>query len=140
MTLGSEGTLGVITEAWVRVRPKPTQRSTATCLFKEWRDAVAAVRAISQSGLYPANCRLLDAREAALNLVNASTAAAVPIGVRGADHAFHAPMARHAFERWRTTAPRCPQGAKRSADAGKRAATKADPARGRRAFIDAPTC
>ena len=92
LILGSEGALGVITEAWMRVRPKPTYRSTATCFFSSWTNAVAAVRALSQSGLYPANCRLLDAREAALNLVSVDGSAVLIVGFEGADHAFHASM------------------------------------------------
>ena len=69
LVLGSEGTLGIITEAWMRVRQRPGCRATATFTFAKFQDAIAAVRALSQSGLYPTNCRLLDKREAALNMV-----------------------------------------------------------------------
>lgn len=69
MVLGSEGALGVITEAWMRVFPRPRFRTSASVLFKEWRAAVEATRAIAQSYLYPTNCRLIDAREAQLNQV-----------------------------------------------------------------------
>ncbi len=136
LILGSEGTLGVITEAWMRVRPKPTQRSTATCLFKEWGSAVAAVRALSQSGLYPANCRLLDAREAALNLVSVDGSAVLIVGFEGADHAFHAPMAR-ALELVADHGGRCPQGPKH-ADAGEKSGDEGGAGAWKRAFIDAP--
>src|SRR5207302_7165153 len=64
MLVGSEGTLGVITEAWVRVRPRPTHRASAGVRFSEFAIAAQAVRALSQTGLYPSNCRLIDAREA----------------------------------------------------------------------------
>ncbi|HUB03916.1 MAG TPA: FAD-binding oxidoreductase [Solirubrobacteraceae bacterium] len=64
MLIGSEGTLGVITEAWVRVRPRPTRRASAPVRFADWGAGVDAVRVLSQSGLYPTNCRLIDAREA----------------------------------------------------------------------------
>lgn len=67
--LGSEGTFGVITEATMRVRPRPTWRAQVSVAFKEFRDAVEAVRALSQSGLFPTNCRLLDGREAQLHNV-----------------------------------------------------------------------
>ena len=33
MLVGSEGTLGVITEAWVRVQPRPAHRRSAACAF-----------------------------------------------------------------------------------------------------------
>jgi alkyldihydroxyacetonephosphate synthase len=69
LMLGSEGTLGVITEAWMRVRPRPRFRSRASVRFEDFGQAVEAVRALSQSGLYPSNCRLLDRREALLNRV-----------------------------------------------------------------------
>jgi len=69
MVLGSEGTLGVITEAWMRVFPRPVHRSKATLHFDRYADAVEAVRAIAQARLYPSNCRLLDADEALINLV-----------------------------------------------------------------------
>ncbi|HEV7493577.1 FAD-binding oxidoreductase [Baekduia sp.] len=66
MLLGSEGILGVITEAWVRVRvqPKPTFRASRAVRFKDFMIAGEAVRELAQSGLNPANCRLVDVLEA----------------------------------------------------------------------------
>ena len=64
MFLGSEGILGIITEAWVRLRKKPTFRASASVRFKDFFSGADAVRDITQAGLYPANCRLLEAREA----------------------------------------------------------------------------
>jgi alkyldihydroxyacetonephosphate synthase len=66
MLIGSEGTLGLITEAWVRVRPRPRFRASAGVRFATFQEGVAAVRALSQSGLYPANCRLIDPAETQL--------------------------------------------------------------------------
>ena len=66
MLIGSEGILGVITEAWMRVRPRPEHRASASVLFSDLRRGAEAVRAISQSGLQPSNCRLLDPLEAAI--------------------------------------------------------------------------
>jgi alkyldihydroxyacetonephosphate synthase len=62
MLAGSEGTLGVITEAWVRVQPRPLHRRSEGVRFASFSEAAECVRAISQSGLSPANCRLIDAR------------------------------------------------------------------------------
>lgn len=70
LVIGSEGILGVITEAWMRVRPRPQCKASATVHFRDYSNAVDAVRALSQSGLFPSNCRLLDRREAALNGVS----------------------------------------------------------------------
>jgi alkyldihydroxyacetonephosphate synthase len=66
MLLGSEGTLAVITRAWVRVRPRPGERRSASVTFPSFAAGCDAVREIVQSGLRPANCRLVSAREAAL--------------------------------------------------------------------------
>jgi alkyldihydroxyacetonephosphate synthase len=62
--LGSEGMLGVITEAWVRLQDRPGFKSSCGVGFAEFGAGAEAVRAISQAGLHPANCRLLDALEA----------------------------------------------------------------------------
>jgi alkyldihydroxyacetonephosphate synthase len=62
--IGSEGILGVIAESWVRVRPRPQFKSSCGVEFDDFYAAARAVREISQSGLYPSNCRLLDALEA----------------------------------------------------------------------------
>jgi alkyldihydroxyacetonephosphate synthase len=62
--IGSEGILGVIAEAWVRVRPRPEHKASCGVEFDDFLAAAGAVRAISQSGLNPSNCRLLDALEA----------------------------------------------------------------------------
>jgi alkyldihydroxyacetonephosphate synthase len=66
LMMGSEGILGVITEAWVRVQEPPAFKLSAGVRFDQFTNGVAAVRALSQSGLYPANCRLLDPELAAL--------------------------------------------------------------------------
>ncbi len=66
MLIGSEGILGVIAEAWVRVRPRPRFKLSCGVEFDDFLAAAAAVREISQSGLYPSNCRLLDATEAGM--------------------------------------------------------------------------
>jgi alkyldihydroxyacetonephosphate synthase len=65
MLIGSEGILGVITEAWVRVRPRPTAKLSVGVAFESLERGAEAVREIAQSGLAPANCRLLDPLEAA---------------------------------------------------------------------------
>jgi alkyldihydroxyacetonephosphate synthase len=62
--IGSEGILGVITEAWVRLQDRPTFKASCGVGFDDFSAAAEAVREISQSGLHPANCRLLDALEA----------------------------------------------------------------------------
>jgi alkyldihydroxyacetonephosphate synthase len=67
LVLGSEGTLGVITEAWTQVHLRPRFRSKASVHFSDFDDAVLATREVVQSGLAPANLRLLDSREAMLN-------------------------------------------------------------------------
>ena len=66
MLIGSEGILGAISEAWVRVRPRPRFKASCGVGFNEFATAARAVRELSQSGLHPANCRLLDASEAEL--------------------------------------------------------------------------
>jgi alkyldihydroxyacetonephosphate synthase len=80
LALGSEGTLGVITEAWLRVRPRPTSRSSSVWAFRSFHAGAEAVRAIVQAGLAPATCRLIDATEAALTGTLASGEAALLVG------------------------------------------------------------
>lgn len=65
--LGSEGTLGVITEAWMRLQERPRHKASAAVAFTDFHRALDAVRAIAQSDLAPANCRLLDPGEALLS-------------------------------------------------------------------------
>ncbi|RBY96859.1 FAD-binding oxidoreductase [Blastococcus sp. TF02-8] len=91
--LGSEGTLGVITEAWMRLQDRPRFKASASVTFPEMTAAIDAVRAIAQAALHPANCRLLDPGEAALSgasggeavLVLGVESAAVPVGSRLAE-------------------------------------------------------
>ncbi len=86
MLIGSEGTLGVITEAWVRVRPRPVHRVSAGVRFAEFSAGAAAVRDLSQSGLYPTNCRLIDAAEALLTGAGDGTHALLVLGFESAEH------------------------------------------------------
>ncbi|MFJ9457381.1 FAD-binding oxidoreductase [Kitasatospora sp. NPDC101447] len=65
--LGSEGALGVITEAWMRLQERPRHKASASVAFGDFHRALDAVRAIAQTDLAPANCRLLDPGEALLS-------------------------------------------------------------------------
>ncbi len=83
--LGSEGTLGIITEAWMRIQDRPQFRASASVRFASFEAGVAAARAVSQSGLFPANCRLLDAGEAGnAGVTDGSTV--LLLGFESADH------------------------------------------------------
>src|SRR6185436_16314154 len=77
MLIGSEGILGVITEAWMRVQDAPRFRESAGVLFDSFESGARAVRALSQSGLHPSNCRLLDGDEAAMTGAVSPDAAAL---------------------------------------------------------------
>jgi D-lactate dehydrogenase (cytochrome) len=66
--VGSEGTLGVITEVTVRVHPHPEAMSAATCQFPTVRAAVETVIRTIQLGVPIARCELLDA--ASLRAIN----------------------------------------------------------------------
>jgi alkyldihydroxyacetonephosphate synthase len=94
LVLGSEGILGVITEAWLRVQHRPRWRSSASVMFRDFAGAVLATRDIAQSGLYPANCRLLDAAEAMIHQVAADGSHVLLLGFESADHPVSASMAR----------------------------------------------
>ena len=91
---GSEGALGVITSAHLRVRPKPRWRSKANIRFRDWSDAVKAVRDVAQTDLYPANCRLLDSREAMLHGAGAGSHHLLLLGFESATGSTEAAMAQ----------------------------------------------
>jgi alkyldihydroxyacetonephosphate synthase len=84
LLLGSEGILGVISESWVRVRPRPEFKASAAVRFADFGVAARAVREISQSGLHPANCRLLDAGEAELTGAGDGSASLLILGFESA--------------------------------------------------------
>jgi len=86
MFLGSEGALGVITEAWMRLHDRPRWHTTASITFDDWNGAVTATRAIAQAGLYPTNCRLLDPAEAFLNAGTAAAGGLLVLAFESADH------------------------------------------------------
>jgi alkyldihydroxyacetonephosphate synthase len=94
MLAGSEGTLGVVTEAWVRVQPPPTHRRAAAVRFADFARGVECVRALSQAGLHPANCRLIDPREARVTLAGDGSCALLVLGFESPDHAVEEAMAR----------------------------------------------
>lgn len=67
MILGSEGRLGVITEVWVNVHRLPENRVIVGYLFPNWRAALAAMHAISESDAAPSVTRVSDANETAFS-------------------------------------------------------------------------
>ena len=86
MLIGSEGILGVITEAWVRVQPRPTHKASCAVAFASFAAGAEAVRELSQSGLDPSNCRLLDAAEAQFNGAGDGAHAMLMLGFESAHH------------------------------------------------------
>lgn len=94
LIMGSEGTLGVITAATVRVRPRPRYKAAATAVFSTFTAAAGAARHLVQSDLHPTNCRVLDEREARLNAVDHAGRAVLLVAFETDDHPLHAWMSR----------------------------------------------
>jgi alkyldihydroxyacetonephosphate synthase len=63
MVLGSEGRLGIITEATVHVHRVPERRTILGYLFPSWPEALAAMREIAESEASPSVTRVSDAAE-----------------------------------------------------------------------------
>ncbi len=80
LLLGSEGTLGVITEAWVRLQDRPRFKGSAVVGFPSLALALAALSPLVQSGLSPSNCRVLDPTEALLNGAGDGSEAVLVLG------------------------------------------------------------
>jgi alkyldihydroxyacetonephosphate synthase len=92
--IGSEGILGVITEAWMRLQDRPRFRAGGAVHFPDFFGAAIAVRAIAQAGLYPANCRILDPQEAQNTGAGDGTRAVMVLAFESADHPLDAWLAR----------------------------------------------
>jgi alkyldihydroxyacetonephosphate synthase len=86
MFIGSEGILGIITEAWMRLQDRPRFRTSASITFKDFLSGAKAVHAISQAGLYPSNCRLLDPGEAQTAGAGSGAEAVLIVAFESADH------------------------------------------------------
>jgi alkyldihydroxyacetonephosphate synthase len=136
MFIGSEGILGVITEAWMRLQDRPRFRASAAVPFDDFAAGAAATRTIAQAALFPANCRLLDAGEAATAGAGSGSEAVLLLAFESADHPPDAWM-RRALECAADHGGRVPPdaGRTRTDDAGAR-----DGAAGawRRAFLGGP--
>jgi alkyldihydroxyacetonephosphate synthase len=98
MFIGSEGTLGIITEAWMRLQDRPKYRVSASITFEDYPRAADCVRRISQAGLYPTNLRLLDAEEALTSGAGDGRSHVLILGFESADHTLDA---------WATRALEC---------------------------------
>jgi len=74
--VGSEGTLGVITEPILRLIPLPRHRATAVAVFRSLDDAGVAVTAVMQAGVLPVALELMD--NLCINLVEDYLHAGLP--------------------------------------------------------------
>jgi alkyldihydroxyacetonephosphate synthase len=92
--IGSEGILGIITEAWMRLQARPRFRAGGAVRFPDFFTAARALRKIAQAGLYPANCRILDPQEAYNTGAGDGKSAIMVLAFESADHPLDAWIAR----------------------------------------------
>lgn len=64
LMIGSEGTLGIVTEATLKIAPIPDERTDICVRFEHMADGVLFCRALAQSRLSPTVVRLYDAEDA----------------------------------------------------------------------------
>jgi glycolate oxidase len=60
LLVGSEGTLALVTKAWLRLIPKPAVVATILAPFPELTDAARCVVELHRRGLVPAACEFVD--------------------------------------------------------------------------------
>lgn len=70
LMIGSEGTLGIVTAAALRVSRSPEERVSRCLRFAHMTDGVKAARTIAQDALHPTMLRLYDSEDAMLFLRN----------------------------------------------------------------------
>lgn len=83
---GSEGIFGIVTEAWMRLQTIPKFKAAQTVSFVDWDHAVSACRDISQSGLNPANARLVSPLEALSNGLGDGSSSVLILGFESHNH------------------------------------------------------
>lgn len=86
LLIGSEGTLGIISDAWMRLQGRVQFRANASISFKSFYEGARAVRQISQAGLFPGNCRYLDEQDAFFYGAGDGTDSVLLLGFESADH------------------------------------------------------
>lgn len=83
LVLGSEGVLGVITEATVRTHPAPPSRRFASRLFRSFAEGLAALRAMARDDALPDMTYLSDEEETRFAAVEAGIDPDRPAGREG---------------------------------------------------------
>ncbi len=91
--VGSEGLFGVVTRAHMRVWPAPVERRFLAYTFATLREAWDAVRALYQSGVRPAVCRVYDPFDTYVFRTGQRKSASKHVVDRS-------PAARHPVEEW----------------------------------------
>ncbi len=86
LVTGSEGILGIITSAWMRLQDIPKFKLTKAVKFARFSEAVEATRLLAQSGLNPSNARLVDPMEAVSNGLGDGTSTMVIVGFESHHH------------------------------------------------------
>ncbi len=74
--VGSEGTLGVVTEITLKINPKPPMTSTSMANFDTLEDAGRAISEIMYSGILPSALEVVD--QQTLTAINQNTALDLP--------------------------------------------------------------
>jgi alkyldihydroxyacetonephosphate synthase len=141
VVLGSEGILGIITEAWMRIQARPIFRASAGVTFATWEAGYEACRRVVQAKLWPANCRLLDPAEAQAAAGLDGTRALLILGFESAEVS-QGPFIREAVRIAREAGGEIDDGAIRIADGapegGEEAGRQGAVGAWRNSFIRAP--
>jgi alkyldihydroxyacetonephosphate synthase len=94
----------------MRLQDRPRYRAAASVTFEDFAAGARAVRSISQTGLFPSNCRLLDAGEAQTAGAGDGTRHVLLVAFESADHTLDTWMQR-ALECARDHGGEVPEGA-----------------------------
>ncbi len=94
LMIGSEGIFGIIVEATMRLQTIPTMRASASVRFSDEPRGIDAVRHISQSGLHPANCRLISPLESFSMGIGDGSHSVLLLGFESHDHSQDAKIKR----------------------------------------------